>query len=101
MNVEARPRGIAWVLDQVIRGYQAIAAGRPSPCRYVPSCSTYAREALAVHGAVRGSWYAARRLGRCHPWGRHGYDPVPGTEPASGAVADGAPPSSPPPRRTA
>ena len=80
MTTELRPRGAARALDAAIRGYQVLAAGRPSPCRYVPSCSEYAREAVAVHGATRGSWYAIRRLGRCHPWGRHGYDPVPGTD---------------------
>ncbi|MDZ7674720.1 MAG: membrane protein insertion efficiency factor YidD [Acidimicrobiales bacterium] len=68
-------------LDALVRGYQWLFAGRISPCRYVPSCSTYAREALAAHGAVRGTWLAVRRLGRCHPWGGHGYDPVPDTEP--------------------
>lgn len=48
-------------------------------CRYYPSCSAYALRAVQVHGAVRGSWLAARRLGRCHPWAAGGYDPVPGT----------------------
>lgn len=48
-------------------------------CRYHPSCSAYALEAVTVHGSVRGSWYAVRRLGRCHPWAAGGYDPVPGT----------------------
>jgi len=61
----------------VIRWYQIARDGRPSPCRFVPSCSTYALEALQVHGAVRGSALAVRRLCRCHPWGSHGYDPVP------------------------
>lgn len=83
MSTAARPRGAARVIDQAIRGYQVLAAGRPSPCRYVPSCSEYAREAVAIHGAARGSWYAVRRLSRCHPWGRHGYDPVPGTDPST------------------
>ncbi|MDF1586728.1 membrane protein insertion efficiency factor YidD [Rhodospirillales bacterium YIM 152171] len=46
-------------------------------CRYVPSCSEYALEALAEHGALRGSWLALRRLARCHPWGGSGLDPVP------------------------
>lgn len=46
-------------------------------CRYYPSCSAYAVEAVQVHGAVRGSWLAARRLGRCHPWAAGGLDPVP------------------------
>lgn len=69
---------IVRVLDALIRLYQKLFAGRPSPCRYVPSCSTYAREALAHHGAARGSWLTIRRLCRCAPWGGHGYDPVPG-----------------------
>ncbi len=60
-----------------VRGYQYLAAGRPSPCRFDPSCSTYAVQALEGHGAVRGSWLAVRRIARCHPWGGHGPDPVP------------------------
>ena len=50
-------------------------------CRYQPTCSVYALEALEKHGAVKGSWLAIRRIGRCHPWGGSGYDPVPGTDP--------------------
>jgi putative membrane protein insertion efficiency factor len=48
-------------------------------CRYYPSCSAYALRAVEVHGAVKGSWLAGRRLLRCHPWTPGGYDPVPGT----------------------
>jgi putative membrane protein insertion efficiency factor len=61
----------------LIRGYQAVRAGRPSPCRFDPTCSHYALDAVAAHGAARGSWLAIRRVGRCHPWGGHGFDPVP------------------------
>ncbi len=61
-----------------IQGYQAARAGRPSPCRYWPTCSDYALEALEAHGAARGSWLTVRRLLRCHPWARRfGPDPVP------------------------
>ncbi len=48
-------------------------------CRYYPSCSAYALRAVQVHGAIKGSWLAGRRLLRCHPWSPGGYDPVPGT----------------------
>ena len=57
--------------------YQRAFAGRPSPCRYWPTCSQYAREALEAHGLWRGGWMAVRRLARCHPWGGRGADPVP------------------------
>lgn len=67
----------ARVLCVPIRAYQAARAGRPSPCRYWPTCSTYALEALESHGALRGGWLAARRLLRCHPWAGSGVDPVP------------------------
>ncbi|MFP5317918.1 MAG: membrane protein insertion efficiency factor YidD [Acidimicrobiia bacterium] len=60
-----------------VRGYQAARIGRPSPCRFLPTCSNYAIEALEAHGAARGMWLAARRIGRCHPWGGMGFDPVP------------------------
>lgn len=64
-------------LVRCVRAYQYVAAGRPSPCRFDPSCSSYAIDALTTHGAVRGTWLAIRRLARCHPWGGQGYDPVP------------------------
>ncbi len=49
----------------------------PPTCRYTPSCSAYAIVALERHGAIKGGWIATKRLLRCHPWGGHGYDPVP------------------------
>jgi putative membrane protein insertion efficiency factor len=62
---------------RAIDWYQTARAGRPSPCRFTPSCSTYAREAYAVHGRWRGTWLTLRRLLRCRPFGPSGFDPVP------------------------
>ncbi|MGH9210584.1 MAG: membrane protein insertion efficiency factor YidD [Acidimicrobiales bacterium] len=71
----------ARVLAGMVRWYQRARWGRLSPCRYQPTCSAYALDALQHHGALRGSWLAMRRLGRCHPWGGHGWDPVPEGKP--------------------
>jgi putative membrane protein insertion efficiency factor len=69
---------IARLLVLVVRFYQRfIGPGLPRACRFYPSCSTYAVEALTRHGAARGSWLAARRLLRCHPFHPGGVDPVP------------------------
>ena len=66
------------VLIAPIRVYQwTISPLLGVNCRYAPSCSAYAVEAIETHGVVRGSWLAVRRLLRCHPWGGSGYDPVP------------------------
>lgn len=66
----------------LIRGYQLLLSPLLGPrCRYHPSCSHYALEALDVHGPLRGSWLALRRIGRCHPLRPGGYDPVPPASP--------------------
>ncbi len=79
-TVPHTPRLAAKGLMVAIRTYQLARAGRPSGCRFLPSCSEYAIGAIEAHGAVRGAGLAARRLARCHPWGGHGVDPVPGRE---------------------
>jgi len=71
------PSRPARALLRTVNVYQRLSQHRLSPCRYVPSCSAYAYEAIEVHGAARGSWLAARRLSRCHPLGGSGFDPVP------------------------
>ncbi len=69
---------LRWGLLKLIRAYQAVFSPiLPGMCRYEPSCSRYAYEAVQRHGAFRGSWLAVRRLVRCTPWGGKGYDPVP------------------------
>ena len=64
-------------LVRLVDWYQRAMEGRPSPCRFTPSCSSYAREALVVHGRRRGLWLTVRRLARCRPLGPSGFDPVP------------------------
>ena len=71
------PIGLAML--GLIKGYRLfVSPWLGCNCRYVPSCSEYALEAIDGHGALRGSWLAVGRLCRCHPWGGSGYDPVPG-----------------------
>jgi hypothetical protein len=66
----------------VLRGYKLLFSPLfAGSCRFLPSCSDYAREAIQTHGVVSGVWLAARRLGRCHPLGSSGADPVPGRTP--------------------
>lgn len=66
------------VLSLPVRFYRiCISPLIPSRCRYTPTCSEYALEALAIHGPLKGLWLSIKRIGRCHPWGGHGYDPVP------------------------
>jgi putative membrane protein insertion efficiency factor len=74
------------LLRGLIRAYQLFISPLLLPsCRLLPSCSHYAAEAIATHGAARGGWLALRRLGRCHPWGGSGYDPVPPRHDAAAA----------------
>jgi putative membrane protein insertion efficiency factor len=62
----------------VIKIYQIfISPLKPPSCRFVPTCSAYAAEALKKHGPIKGGWLVLRRIARCHPWGGSGYDPVP------------------------
>lgn len=66
------------ILIALVRGYQyALSPWWGSQCRFSPTCSHYAIEALERHGALEGSWLACRRVLRCHPWSAGGYDPVP------------------------
>ena len=69
-----------YVLMGLLKAYRLVISPLyGNVCRYHPSCSAYALRAVEVHGAVRGTWLAVKRLGRCHPWAPGGYDPVPGT----------------------
>ena len=71
-------KALAWPLIQLVRFYRlAISPWFGANCRFDPTCSHYAIEALQRHGVFKGTWLAARRIGRCHPWGGSGYDAVP------------------------
>lgn len=75
----------ARLLIGLARGYQLfVSPVLPQTCRFHPTCSGYAIEAVRNHGPARGGWLALRRIVRCHPWGAGGYDPVP-----DGGVAHG------------
>lgn len=75
-----------YLLLAVLKAYRfAISPLYGEVCRYYPSCSAYAVEAVQVHGAVRGTWLVLRRLGRCHPWAAGGLDPVPPHRHAAGS----------------
>ena len=81
-GLRSRPSAGVRLLLAVITGYRRFVSPVMGPhCRFAPSCSAYALEAVRVHGALRGSWLAVRRIGRCHPFHPGGFDPVP---PAAG-----------------
>lgn len=72
------PGWMSRMLIAPIRFYQRfISPLTPPVCRFTPSCSQYAVEAIAKHGPLRGTWLAIKRIARCNPWGGSGYDPVP------------------------
>ncbi|MBN8293025.1 membrane protein insertion efficiency factor YidD [Rhodobacter sp. NTK016B] len=72
----------AWLVSLPVRAYRLLLSPWVGHgCRFQPTCSAYAMEALSMHGAVKGGWLTLRRLAACHPWGRQGYDPVPGADP--------------------
>ncbi|MFN8027516.1 MAG: membrane protein insertion efficiency factor YidD [Acidimicrobiia bacterium] len=81
----------ARVLGLPIRAYRLVSVHLAPRCRYFPSCSAYALEALEVHGAAKGSWLAVKRVGRCHPWHEGGLDPVPPASGRRGRRRTGAP----------
>ena len=74
-----------YVLIGMLRVYRAVISPLYGDvCKFHPTCSAYALDAVTTHGSVKGTWLALKRLARCHPWSLGGYDPVPGTEHARG-----------------
>lgn len=71
-------KGVSYVLLGLVYFYKyAISPLTPASCRHVPTCSNYMIEAIKVHGPLKGFAMGVKRLSKCHPWGTHGYDPVP------------------------
>lgn len=69
---------LAWIVLLPVYFYRfLISPLKPPTCRFTPTCSQYAIDAVSKHGPIKGLWLAVKRLLRCHPWGGHGYDPVP------------------------
>jgi putative membrane protein insertion efficiency factor len=82
----ARPSVPARIVALPVRGWRVFSTRMTPRCRFHPSCSAYALEALERHGAARGTWLAVKRVGRCHPWNPGGIDPVP--EPKTSSNGD-------------
>ncbi|MBV6633716.1 MAG: membrane protein insertion efficiency factor YidD [Alphaproteobacteria bacterium] len=79
----SRPNGLIRVLTlpllALVYFYRYVISPLIGPsCRFQPTCSEYALDALKLHGPVKGTWLTVKRISKCHPWGSHGYDPVPG-----------------------
>ena len=69
---------VTFPLILLIRGYQLIVSPMlGSNCRFMPTCSEYALESLKAYGLIKGIYLTIKRIGKCHPWGSHGYDPIP------------------------
>lgn len=80
---------LAWIVSLPVRFYRVVFSPWVGHgCRFQPTCSAYAMDALARHGAIKGAWLTMRRIGRCHPLGSAGYDPVPGADPDHDASKD-------------
>ncbi|MEO0896920.1 MAG: membrane protein insertion efficiency factor YidD [Bacteroidota bacterium] len=74
-------KGFSTIFIGLVKFYQGVISPlTPASCRYTPTCSNYAIEAIKVHGPFKGGWMAIKRISSCHPWGGHGYDPVPPKE---------------------
>lgn len=99
MTDDARARGPATqLLLLLVHGYRRLVSPLlPPRCRFAPSCSSYALDALQRHGAARGGWLAVRRIARCHPFHPGGYDPVPGAHRCAAATTVPPAPALPAP----
>ncbi len=96
VGTDASPTVPARIVAVPVHGWRLISRWLPPHCRFYPSCSAYALEALQRHGARRGTWLAAKRIGRCHPWHAGGLDPVPESTNPRSNVRSPRPPATRP-----